>query len=360
MIPLLKVEDLEVAFLSEDDIFNCLDKVSFHINPGETLCIVGESGSGKSVTLLSVMGLLGPGGKITGGNVNFNGDDLITRSEKELDHIRGNTLTMIFQDAMTSLNPVFTIGTQMVETMRTHLNMDKKKAKERAIQLLDKVGLTNPSSVMKKYPHTLSGGMRQRVMIAMSLACNPKLLIADEPTTALDVTIQAQIMDLLRNLKAEMNMSLILITHDMGIVAEMADRVLVMYAGQIVEEANVHTLFQNPLHPYTRALLKSIPSIRDDENRELISIHGTVPEQYGEIKGCRFANRCPYALADCSMKQHMLEVEEGHKKRCWRNINELSQSISDDDAIKEDLVVDDRVSTEVTDKKVREESLYGE
>jgi peptide/nickel transport system ATP-binding protein len=375
MIPLLKVEDLEVAFLSDDDIFNCIDKVSFHINPGETLCIVGESGSGKSVTLLSVMGLLGSGGKITGGKVNFNGEDLITRSEKELDHIRGNTLTMIFQDAMTSLNPVFTIGTQMVETMITHLNMDKKKAKERAIQLLNKVGLTNPSSVMKKYPHTLSGGMRQRVMIAMSLACNPKLLIADEPTTALDVTIQAQIMDLLRNLKAEMEMSLILITHDMGIVAEMADRVHVMYAGQIVEEANVHTLFRNPLHPYTQALLKSIPSIRDDANRELVSIKGTVPEQYGEIKGCRFANRCPYAITECSMEQNMIEVEEGHKKRCWRNISELNQSPSGDGLIlndltsdelakdnfpTEDTTIDDATSKDLTAKKVREVSGHGE
>lgn len=317
MKPILKVQNLEVAFSSGAGDNKIIDKVSFHVNPKEILCIVGESGSGKSVTLLSVLGLLGRNGKIIGGSVELDGESLLEKSEKELDEIRGHKLTMIFQDAMTSLNPVFTIGTQMIETMRIHLNLDKKQAKERACQLLAKVGLPDPAGIMRKYPHTLSGGMRQRVMIAMALSCNPKLLVADEPTTALDVTIQAQIMTLLRELKEELGMSLILITHDMGLVAEMADRVLVMYAGQIVEEADVYSLFQSPAHPYTQALLQSIPSIEDDKERVLASIEGTVPEQYQDIKGCRYANRCPYATEECSKEQELVTVGEGHRKRCW-------------------------------------------
>ena len=319
MTPLLKVENLEVEFSGDASNFKCIDKVSFEVNLGETLCIVGESGSGKSVTLLSVMGLLSRNGKITGGQVKFNGEDLRSKSEKEMDQIRGNQLTMIFQDAMTSLNPVFTVGSQIIEAMVTHLNIDKKTAKDRAIHLLEKVGLPNPFAIMKKYPHTLSGGMRQRVMIAMALACNPKLLIADEPTTALDVTIQAQIMQLMRDLKKEFGMSLLLITHDLGLVAEMADRVLVMYAGQIVEEANVFDLFQKPSHPYTQALLRSIPSIRDKEGHKLVSIEGSVPEDYGDMNGCRFANRCPYATKACEINQKLIEIEEGHTSRCWRS-----------------------------------------
>ncbi|MBB2183368.1 ABC transporter ATP-binding protein [Lachnospiraceae bacterium MD1] len=318
MTPLLKVEELEVAFIGDRIEFKCIDKVSLAVNPGEILCIVGESGSGKSVTLLSVIGLLGKTGRITGGRITFDGEDLINKTEKEMDQIRGNSLSMIFQDAMTSLNPVFTIGSQLIETMRAHMNLDKKAAKERAISLLAKVGLPEPASIMSKYPHTLSGGMRQRVIIAMALACNPKLLIADEPTTALDVTIQAQIMQLLKQLKNELKMSIILITHDMGLVAEMADRVQVMYAGQIVEEAGVFDLFENPKHPYTQALLKSIPSIRE-ENQELATIRGTVPEHYGEMTGCRFSNRCPYAVAECNSAQEMIEAGRNHWARCWRS-----------------------------------------
>jgi oligopeptide/dipeptide ABC transporter ATP-binding protein len=318
MKPLLKVEDLEVVFTGDTGEFKAIDKVSFTVNPGEILCIVGESGSGKSVTLLSVMGLLGRFGNITGGTVEFDGEDLLNKSEKDLDQIRGNKLTMIFQDAMASLNPVLTIGTQMIETMRIHMNLDKKQAKERAVYLLDKVGLPDPAAIMKKYPHTLSGGMRQRAMIAMALACNPKLLIADEPTTALDVTIQAQIMQLLKEIKNELGMSIILITHDMGLVAEMADRVIVMYAGQIVEETEVYRLFEAPKHPYTRALLQSIPSIRDDKTRKLVSISGTIPERYHELKGCRFENRCPYATSGCGLEQKLTDIEEGHRIRCWR------------------------------------------
>ncbi len=318
MTSLLEVEALEVAFSAGRREIKCIDRVSLDVNQGEILCIVGESGSGKSVTLLSVMGLLGQNGKITGGRVVFDGQDLLGLSEKELDQIRGSRLTMIFQDAMASLNPVFTIGNQLIETMRIHLNMDKKAAKERAQLLLEKVGLPDPSSIMKKYPHTLSGGMRQRAMIAMALACNPKLLIADEPTTALDVTIQAQIIELLKGLRKELHTSIILITHDMGLVAEMADRVMVMYAGQIVEEAGVLDLFQRPGHPYTQALLKSIPSIRDRKERELLTIEGTVPEYYGDITGCRFANRCPYAIESCRLEQKLIETAEGHRVRCHR------------------------------------------
>lgn len=318
MTPLLEVDSLEMAFSTGAGDIKCLDRVSLHVNPGEILCIVGESGSGKSVTLLSVMGLLGENGKITGGKVVFDGQELLHLPDEELDRIRGSKMTMIFQDAMASLNPLFTIGNQIMEAMRIHMNLDRKTAKERALLLLDKVGLPDPSSIMNKYPHTLSGGMRQRAMIAMALACDPKLLIADEPTTALDVTIQAQIMELLRNLREELHMSIILITHDMGLVAEMADRVMVMYAGQIVEEAGVLDLFKKPGHPYTQALLKSIPSIRDKEERELLTIKGTVPEHYGEITGCRFANRCPYMADGCDLEQSLVEIEDSHGVRCWR------------------------------------------
>ncbi len=318
MKPLLEVKDLEVAFLTDKKEITRIDKVSFFVNPGEILCIVGESGSGKSVTSLSIMGLLGKNGKLTGGTITFDGENLPEKTEKELDKIRGNELTMIFQDALTSLNPVFTVGTQLTETMVAHLKITKKEAGKRAIDLLKKVGLPDSAAVLKKYPHTLSGGMRQRVMIAMALACNPRLLIADEPTTALDVTIQAQIMELLRKLNKEFNMSIILITHDMGLVAEMADRVLVMYAGQIVEEAKAGSLFKTPGHPYTQALLQSIPSIRDNGSRELVPIKGTVPEQYQEIKGCRFANRCLYVQTDCSKEQKLAGLYEGHLIRCWR------------------------------------------
>ncbi|WFR58293.1 ABC transporter ATP-binding protein [Anaerocolumna sp. AGMB13025] len=329
MTPILEVKELEVAFTADKKEITRIDKVSFQVNSGEILCIVGESGSGKSVTALSILGLLDKNGKVTGGDITFNGENLAVKTEKELDEIRGSALTMIFQDALTSLNPVFTVGNQITETMVSHLKIDKKEARKRAADLLKKVGLPDSDLVMKKYPHTLSGGMRQRVMIAMALACNPLLLIADEPTTALDVTIQAQIMELLKTLNQELNMSIILITHDMGLVAEMADRVLVMYAGQIVEEGKVSDLFQNTEHPYTRALLQSIPSIRDKETRELVPIKGAVPEQYQEIKGCRFANRCSYAGPDCSLEQKLIETEEGHYKRCWRSLEDIMNVTSE-------------------------------
>ena len=316
---LLSVEDLSVAFSGDGGDNTYVDSVSFHVDAGETLCIVGESGCGKSVTVLSVMGLLGDNGRVTGGKVLFEGRDLLSLPEKELDQLRGNTMTMIFQDAMSSLNPVFTIGNQLTEAIRTHLRLPGKQATERAVALLARVGLPDPEKVMRKYPHTLSGGMRQRVMIAMALSCNPKLLIADEPTTALDVTIQAQIMRLLKDLTREYPLALLLITHDMGLVAEMADRVQVMYAGQVVEEADVVSLFENPTHPYTRALLQSVPSIRDGESRRLASIQGTVPEQYQNIQGCRFFNRCEMALPQCQGQAQTLKPANGKAyARCWR------------------------------------------
>lgn len=319
-MPLLQVKDLEVVFEKEHKELVCVDKVNFHVDEGEILCIVGESGCGKSVTALSIMGLLGQQGHVRSGEVLFNGRDLLTLKEKELDQVRGNEIAMVFQDVMNCLNPCFTVGNQMAESIRIHLGYDKKKTKEHAIKLLEKVGLPDAKSVMKKYPHMLSGGMRQRVMIAMALICQPKLLIADEPTTALDVTIQLQIMKLLLELREEYHMSILLITHDIGVVAEAADRVVVMYAGQCVEETNVDSLFKKPAHPYTNALLQSVPTIYGDQTRRLQSIPGTVPEDYQELEGCRFADRCSYATEECYMKQEYKEVEPGHWVRCWKEL----------------------------------------
>lgn len=313
---LLEVQDLTTVFAGDYGTNISVDHISFHVDQGEVVCIVGESGCGKSVTSLSIMGLLGKGGAVTDGSVLFDGKNLLTMTEKELDQIRGDELTMIFQDPLTSLNPVFNVGSQITESIRTHMNLSKEEAKKRAVELLVKVGMPEAKEMMKKYPHTLSGGMRQRVMIAMALSCNPKLLIADEPTTALDVTIQAQIMKLLRELQQEKDMSMILITHDIGLVANTADRVLVMYAGQIIEEASVEELFMNPKHPYTQALLNTVPTIRDDKNRRLQAIPGIVPESYDDIAGCRFADRCPYCRKECSKHQEAYSFGEGHTARC--------------------------------------------
>ncbi len=318
MSHLLTVRDLSIAFSGDQGESTFVDDVSFHVDTGETVCIVGESGCGKSITVLSIMGLLGENGRVTGGKAEFEGRDLISLGQRQLDKLRGNEITMIFQDAMTSLNPVFTIGSQLTESIRTHLQASRQEAFMRAEALLEKVGLSDPKKVMKKYPHTLSGGMRQRVMIATALCCNPKLLIADEPTTALDVTIQAQIMQLLKSLQHEYHMSILLITHDMGLVAEMADRVLVMYAGQVVEESNTASIFSAPRHPYTQALLQSVPSIKDQADRRLQSIHGTVPERYQDMAGCRFFNRCPMAKPECEyMHQALTAIAPGHSVRCW-------------------------------------------
>lgn len=316
MSHLLEVKGLTTTFTGDFGKNIPVDHIDFHVDEGEVVCIVGESGCGKSVTSLSIMGLLGKDGAVTDGSVLFVNKDLTILNEKELDKIRGSELTMIFQDPLTCLNPVFTIGWQIVESIRTHMNLSKKEAKERAKNLLERVGMPDAESAMKKFPHMLSGGMRQRAMIAMALACNPKLLIADEPTTALDVTIQAQIMNLLQELSKENKMSMILITHDIGLVAQMADRVLVMYAGQIVEEAPVRELFNSPKHPYTKALLDTIPTIMDDESRELFAIPGMVPENYDKIQGCRFAGRCKYCEARCEMPQEDYEFAPGHRAKC--------------------------------------------
>lgn len=316
MSHLLEVKDLTTAFAGDYGQTISVDHVSFHVDAGEVVCIVGESGCGKSVTSLSIMGLLRRGGAVIDGSVLFDGKDLLSMPEKELDQIRGNQMTMIFQDPLTSLNPVFTIGNQMMESIRVHMHLSKADAARRAEELLERVGMPDPHRTMKKYPHTLSGGMRQRVMIAMALSCNPRLLIADEPTTALDVTIQAQIMNLLGELQKESGMAMILITHDIGLVANMADRVLVMYAGQIIEEAPSETLFANPAHPYTRALLDTVPTIRDDADRQLVSIPGIVPESYDDMPGCRFAPRCAHACSKCLQPQQDWEFGPGHYAKC--------------------------------------------
>lgn len=316
MSHLLEVKDLTIAFTEDKGTVISADHINFTVDAGETVCIVGESGCGKSVTSLAVMGLLGRDGQIKSGEVIFEGQNLLTMTEKELDKVRGNRMSMIFQDPLTSLNPAFRVGSQIIESIKIHMGLSAEEAKQRAVMLLQKVGMPDAEAVMKRYPHTLSGGMRQRVMIAMALACNPALLIADEPTTALDVTIQAQIMTLLKELQKELGMAMILITHDMGVVAHMADRVLVMYAGQIIERALGKELFVNPGHPYTKALLNSIPHIGTSGKEKLFSIPGRVPERYGEMTGCRFAQRCAYRREECKEEQKDYELTPGHCVRC--------------------------------------------
>ncbi len=316
MSHLLEVQGLTTTFKGDYGKTISVDHIHFHVDEGEVVCIVGESGCGKSVTSLSIMGLLGKGGAVTDGSVLFDSKNLLSMTEKEFDKIRGNEITMIFQDPLTSLNPVFTVGSQITESIRTHMHLSKEDAAKRAEALLTRVGMPDAHGTMKKYPHTLSGGMRQRVMIAMALSCNPRLLIADEPTTALDVTIQAQIMELLGQLQKETGMSMILITHDIGLVANTADRVLVMYAGQIIEEAPVKELFENPGHPYTMALLDTVPTIRDSADRQLFAIPGIVPENYDGITGCRFAERCRYRRPECANPQKDYEFGPHHVAKC--------------------------------------------
>ena len=317
MEPLLQVLNLDVGFHSGTTRRNAASQVSFQIYPGEVLALVGESGAGKSVTALSLLRLLPKNGYATG-DVLYHGQNLLTMSDSELDRIRGAEISMIFQDIMNSLNPVFTIGRQIAEPMRTHLGLSKEQAFSRTISLLEKTGIRNARQVAFQFPHQLSGGMRQRAMIAMALACNPRLLIADEPTTALDVTIQLQIMRLLRQLRTEMNMALLLITHDLGIVAETADRILVMYAGQCIESGTAEAVLTQPLHPYTQALVRAVPPIRGAASQRLYAIPGSVPETYDTLDGCRFRARCPYA-PDCTSALHdpgMLELAPQHLSRC--------------------------------------------
>jgi peptide/nickel transport system ATP-binding protein/oligopeptide transport system ATP-binding protein len=286
------------------------------VEKGETLAIVGESGSGKSVTSLALMGILPTNGEVYNGDLRFEDKDLRNLSKKEYRQLRGNEIAMIFQEPMTALNPVFTIGYQLRETLMLHYKLSKEQAQNKGIEMLETVGIPDAEKVMGRFPHQLSGGMRQRVMIAMALSCNPKLLIADEPTTALDVTIQAQILTLLRNLKEKSNTSIMIITHDLGVVAELADRVIVMYAGEVVEQAPINELFERPLHPYTQGLMASIPKIHDVVD-ELYSIEGTVPNPTNMPSGCKFYPRCPLGDIECTKVHPALEyVSENHSKRC--------------------------------------------
>lgn len=315
---LLEVKDLKVYFeIGHDKIAKAVDGVSFSINKGETVALVGESGSGKSVTSLSIMRLIPiPPGKIVGGSIELDGQDLLSYTEKNMRKVRGEDIGMIFQEPMTSLDPVFKIENQLIESIIYHQRISKKEAKQRALELLQLVGIANPEKVLHEYPHQLSGGMRQRVMIAIAMSNNPKLLIADEPTTALDVTVQAQILKLMLKMKDSFNSSILLITHDMGVVAETADRVLVMYGGQIVEEAQVKELFLNPKHPYTAALLRTIPSL-EQNMRRLPSIPGNVPPAHKFPKGCRFADRCEFAMDICRETAPALDrISDGHQVRC--------------------------------------------
>jgi peptide/nickel transport system ATP-binding protein len=317
---LLEVRHLRTSFrLEEGGEFTAVDGVSFSVDGGRTLGIVGESGCGKSVTSLSIMGLLPKGqGRISGGSVRFEGRDLATLSPEEMRRLRGGRMAMIFQEPMTSLNPAFTIGDQLVEAIRVHRDLDAARAREHAIEMLRRVRIPSPERRIDEYPHKLSGGMRQRVMIAMALACEPKLLIADEPTTALDVTIQAQVLDLMRTLREETGTAIILITHDLGVVAELADDVVVMYAGRIVERAPVRQLFERPQHPYTIGLLGSIPSMHLEQER-LHAIEGQVPTPMTKVQGCRFAPRCPFAVARCRAEDPpLMAMGEGQEAACWR------------------------------------------
>ena len=314
---LLSVKNLSTEFPVKKGTVRAVEDVSFDVDQGEILAIVGESGSGKSVTSLSIMGLLAEPGHVAGGSLEFEGKDLATLSEKQYRELRGNDMAMIFQEPMTSLNPVYRVGNQIVEAIRTHEKVSKAEAKDRAVDLLRKVGIPSPEARINDYPHQMSGGMRQRVMIAMALACNPKLLIADEPTTALDVTIQAQILDLLRRLRDDTGMAVLLITHDLGVVSETADRVVVMYCGQVVEEAEVRTLFDHPMHPYTLGLLKSIPRLEDDDSKRLYMIKGMVPNPLEMPPGCHFSDRCDSCMDICRTKVPELVDVDGHKVRCF-------------------------------------------
>lgn len=299
MTALLELKNLKTYFKRKKTVIPAVDGVDLVINKGETVALVGESGSGKSITSLSIMRLIpSPPGEIVDGQIHFNGRDLVKATEDEMCRIRGNDISMIFQEPMTSLNPVLTIGEQITEVLTYHQGLNQAMAKQKAIEMLELVGFSRAKEIINDYPHRLSGGMRQRVMIAMAMSCNPKLLIADEPTTALDVTIQAQILDLMKDLSTKFDTSILIITHDLGVVSEVADRVVVMYAGQVVEEAIVEDLFENPLHPYTEGLMGSIPSVDEDHER-LVSIEGNVPSPENLPKGCRFAPRCPHAFDRC-------------------------------------------------------------
>ena len=320
--PLLSVENLKTHFLTEDGIVKAVDGVDIRIHPGETLALVGESGCGKSVTALSIMRLIQspPGRILKDSKIQFLGQELTILPDEAMRNIRGNKISMIFQEPMSSLNPVFTAGAQVAEAISLHQKVSKNQSMEKAVQMMAKVGISDPERRAREYPHQLSGGMRQRVMIAMALACNPSLMIADEPTTALDVTIQAQIMDLMNDLKKDIGAAIMLITHDLGVVAEMAQRVVVMYTGQVVEQAGVEELFARPKHPYTIGLMSSIPNLGRPvpEDRMLPTIPGVVPSLLDLPEGCNFSKRCPQTMDRCRQEAPPLfELDGGHLSRCW-------------------------------------------
>lgn len=320
---LVEFKNLKTYFHTEAGVVKAVNDVSFKIKEGETVCVVGESGCGKSVTSMSLMRLIqAPIGKIEGGEIFYKGKDILKLTDEEMRKIRGNEIAMIFQEPMSSLNPVFTVGSQIMEAIMLHQQCDKKVARERAIEMIKLVGIPRADEIVDAYPHELSGGMRQRIMIAMALSCNPNVLIADEPTTALDVTIQAQILDLMRKIKKELNTAILLITHDLGVVAEMADYVVVMYAGKVIEEGPVLDIFSNPAHPYTKGLLKSKPVLGSGAER-LYSIPGQVPNPVGMKDSCYFNDRCECCMEKCKSEiPHLRKVSENHKVACWLHNDE--------------------------------------
>ena len=329
---LIDVSNLKTHFFTEEGVVKAVDGVDFEIYPGETIGIVGESGCGKSVTSLSIMRLVeSPPGRIVDGSIMFEGEDIVKKKQKEMRKIRGNDISMIFQEPMTSLNPVYTVGDQISEAILLHKNVNKKEARKQAVDMLRKVGIPLPEQRVDEYPHQLSGGMRQRVMIAMALSCDPKLLIADEPTTALDVTIQAQILDLMNDLKQRFGMAIMMITHDLGVIAEVADRIAVMYAGKVMEYTDAVSLFKDPKHPYTWGLMHSIPRL-DKSVEKLYAIPGMVPSPLDFPEGCKYNTRCELADEKCKAEEPPLEeVEEGHQSRCWHvdKLEELKKEQSE-------------------------------
>ena len=314
--PLLQINDLKTYFFTQDGTVKAVDGVTFSIDDGRTLGVVGESGCGKSVTAMSILRLISRPGRIVDGQILLEGQDLVTMSEDSIRDVRGNSISMIFQEPMTSLNPVFTCGDQIAETVSLHLGLDRKASMQRAVEMLQRVGISDAKRRAKEYPHQLSGGMRQRVMIAMALSTNPAILIADEPTTALDVTIQAQILEVMKEMRAQNKMAIMLITHDLGVVAEMADDVVVMYAGKVVEQATATDIFAQPHHPYTIGLLHSIPRL-GDRVRRLEVIKGVVPNPLNLPEGCLFKRRCPFAMPICDVAPPLQVVAPGHLSRCW-------------------------------------------
>ena len=318
--PILQIDDLCTEFETELGVVTAVDHVSMKVDNGETVGIVGESGSGKTVTMLSVMRLIeSPPGRIISGQVLFRGQDLLTLRNKEMRQIRGGEIAMIFQDPLTSLNPVYSIGEQLTEPIRLHLGLSKRVASEKAAESLAQVGIPDPERALDAYPHQFSGGMRQRVMIAMAISCNPSLLIADEPTTALDVTVQKQLLALIDGLRSDLGLSVVWITHDLGVIAGLADRVMVMYAGEVVEHGPTIPIFENPCHPYTQGLMCSIPRMDTPCVERLEPIKGSAPYQLSRIEGCQFASRCQYRIERCEEKPPLIDISADHASRCWVN-----------------------------------------